>query len=119
MRSSQSIAVIGGLLASMVLSLIVTPVCYQFLTRREAHRWHFIWHYAVMTDLNTPASTRWDEIIPVNCRYRWTACVHGSVPDRHAGLLPVSDQAGSTQVALHLALRCNDRSQYSCFNPLG
>src|SRR3954451_2665332 len=38
MLQPLAIAVIGGLLASMVLSLIVTPVCYQFLTRREAHR---------------------------------------------------------------------------------
>ncbi|MFL6451950.1 MAG: efflux RND transporter permease subunit [Bryobacteraceae bacterium] len=38
MLQPLAIAVIGGLLASMILSLIVTPACYQFLTKREAHK---------------------------------------------------------------------------------
>ena len=34
MLQPLAIAVIGGHLASMVLSLVVTPAVYQFLTRR-------------------------------------------------------------------------------------
>ena len=37
MLQPLAIAVIGGLLISMLLSLVVTPVVYYLLTRREAN----------------------------------------------------------------------------------